>query len=177
MRRAVRLLAVLAACVVVSAGECNIGDLGSLLDRPGKITVTNVGLEPAVVAILVDDVKAYPTLVRGQATTVLTNTGGSYQVSVVMTAESAIAYKAELVELRRTVEKIINGSADSAEKTRAFVALAGIKSAIQRYESGSGASCSGRIKLAKDEAARVDATVQWVTQSGSGFWDLTCGST
>jgi hypothetical protein len=164
------------AFALLSGGDCQIGDLGDILDEPGKIVVTNGGLEPGVLSITAGDVKSYPTLNGGAAASVTTNVGGQYQVTVIMTPESAIEYRAELTELRSSVEKLISGSSSAAEKTRAYVALAGIKEAIQGFEQGSGASCSGRIKLDADDPATVNATVTWVTQSGSGFWDLTCGS-
>lgn len=165
------------ALAVLTAGECNIGDLGDILDEPGQIIVTNAGTEPAVIAIIADDVKSYPTLAGGANASVQTNVGGRYQVIVVMTPESAAVYKAELLELRRNVEKLINGSTDSAVRINAFISLAGIKASIQSFEVGNGASCGGNIKLDADNKRSVNAAVMWVRQSGSGFWDLTCGST
>lgn len=177
MKRRLRLILMLAAAfALLSAGECSIGDLGSLLDEPGQITVTNTGSEPAVLAIVADDVKSYPTLAGGASASVQTNTGGRYEVRVLMTPEGALEYRAELLALRSSVQTLIGGSTDPAEKTRAYAALAGIKAAIQRLDSGSGASCSGNIQLEADEQARVSASVAWLAQSGSGFWDLSCGS-
>ena len=177
MSARVRHLLAIAACfVILSAGECSIGDLGEILDEPGRIAVSNSGTVPAVIAIIADDVKSYPTLAGGSSTSVQTNVGGRYQVIVIMTPEQQIEYKAQLVELRRTVEALIDGTATSAEKTHAFVTLAGIKVALRNFEAGAAGSCSGNIKLDKDQAVTVNATVAWVDQSGSGFWDLTCGS-
>jgi hypothetical protein len=164
------------AFVVLSAGECNIGDLGGLINKPGSITVTNTGTEPAVVAIVADDVKTYPTIASGGSASAQTNVGGRYTVSVTMTAQQIIEYKSDLQDLRRTVEKLIDGTASAEEKVYAFTSLAGIKAALGQLNAGGGASCSGNIKLSQEDAVSVSASVRWVTQSGSGFWDLTCGS-
>jgi hypothetical protein len=174
--RASRLLALAAVFVIVSGGECSIGDLGSLLDAPGRISVTNIGTEPAVIAILADDVKSYPTLAGGATASVQTNTGGRYEVRVVMTPENAATYRADLASLRTLVEKQISDATDPAEKTRLFLDLAGIKAAIQALSNSNAAGCSGTITLDAEETAEVAATVNWVTSSGAGFWDVTCGS-
>jgi hypothetical protein len=173
-RRAVRLLALAAAFCILVAGDCEI-DL-ELLNKPGTIVVTNIGTEVAVVAILADDVKSYPTLAGGASASVETNVGGAYRVRVVMTPENTQAYRQGLAELRGLVEKQISGSASPVEKTRLFLDLAGIKAAIQALEQANAAGCSGRIKTSVDEAASVIATVNWVPQGGAGFWDTTCGS-
>ena len=178
MKRRLRaLIAVAVAFVVLSAGDCEIGDLGLTLDKPGRIVVSNTGTEPAVLAIVADDVKSYPTLASGSTTSVETNVSGQYRVIVAMSPESAVEYRAELMALRSTVEKLLAGSLDSAEKTRLFISLAGIKNAIARLEDPNGASCSGLIELKHQDPETVNATVAFVTQSGSGFWDLACGST
>lgn len=165
------------AFVALSAGECNIGDLGGLINKPGSIVVTNTGTEPAVVAIVADDVKTYPTIVSGGSASAQTNVGGRYTVSVTMTAQQVTEYKSDLQNLRRTVEKLIDGTASAEEKVYAFTSLAGIKAALVQLNSGVGASCSGNMKLSQDSAVSVGASVSWVSQSGSGFWDLNCGST
>ena len=162
--------------VLLSAGECNIADLGNILDKPGSIVVSNVGTEPAVVAIVADDVKSYPTLAGGATASVQTNVGGRYHLSVTMTPQQMIEYRADLQQLRRTVEKLVDGSISSQEKVYLFAKLAGIKAALVQLNAGTGASCGGNIGLNQDDATTVNATVAWVTQSGSGFWDLTCGS-
>jgi hypothetical protein len=173
----VRALVMILVCfVLLSAGDCEIGDLGEILDKPGAIVVTNGGTEPAVVAILADDVKSYPTIPGGGTASVTTNVGGAYTVNVVMSAENALEYRAELTQLRRTVEKLIDGSLSSDEKIYLFTSLAGIKSAISRFEQGQGAGCSGRIKLNRDNAETVNTIVTFRSQSGSGFWDIACGS-
>jgi hypothetical protein len=164
------------AFVLLSAGECEFSSLGDILNEPGSIVVSNVGTEPAVVAIVADDVRSYPTIAGGAAASAPTNVGGRYTVSVTMTAQQVIEYRADLLALRRTVEKLVDGPMSSEEKVYLFTKLAGIKAALGQLNSGVGASCSGNIKLSQDNAAIVNATVAWVTQSGSGFWDLTCGS-
>jgi hypothetical protein len=166
------------AFVLLSAGDCDISGLGSLINKPGSIRVTNVGAtETAVVAIIADDVKSYPTLAPGGAASVETNVGGAYQVIVVMTPENQAAYRQSLLDLRTGVEKLIGGAASSAEKTELFIKLAGIKASIQALENTNAASCSGNIEIKQDEAVSVSATVSWVAQGDSGFWDLTCRST
>ena len=166
------------AFVLLSAGDCEIGDLGGLINKPGAIRVTNTGAtQTAVVAIIASDVKSYPTLQAGASATAETNVGGAYQVLVVMTPENQDAYRQSLVDLRRSVERLIDGTASSEEKTQLFIKLAGIKASIQALENSSAASCSGNISLSQDDAASVSATVTWVAQGDSGFWDLTCGST
>ena len=165
-----------AAFVMLSAGKCDISSLGDILDEPGSIAVTNIGQEPAVVAISADDVKSYPTLAAGATGSAQTNVGGRYQVSVVMSPENAQRYRDELNTMRGTVEKLIDGSLSSAEKTQLFLQLAGIKAAISALEMTNAASCSGVINLDRDNAAHVSATVRWEPQGGAGFWDLTCGS-
>jgi hypothetical protein len=170
------IAAALFAFLLLSAGDCQIGDLGSFLNKPGEISVTNVGNDPAVVAIIGPDVKSYPTLAGGATATVETNVGGTYQVRVVMSPENAQAYRDRLGELRRKVEQLIAGSLSPVEKTRLFLDLSGIKAAITAFENSGGAGCSGTIKLDQDEEATVVATVNFVDTSGEGFWDATCGS-
>jgi hypothetical protein len=94
-----------------------------------------------------------------------------------MTAQQVIEYRSELQALRRTVEKLVDGTATTEEKVYAFTSLAGIKNALVQLNSGQGASCGGNITLSQDNAVSVSASVQWIPQSGSGFWDVTCGST
>jgi hypothetical protein len=163
--------------VTLTAQECEMGDLGGVLNKPGSITVTNAGdTEIAVVAIVADDVRSYPTLASGQSATVETNVGGKYQVKVVMTPENAAAYRAELSSLRKLVENQLGGTSDTVEKTRLFLDLAGIKAAIQALENERGAGCSGRIQLSTEEAVSVSATVAWSATEGRRYWDVTCGS-
>lgn len=177
MTRPLRTLVFAAAAfVILSAGECDISSLGDILDEPGSIAVTNVGQEPAVVAISADDVKSYPTLAGGATASAETNVGGRYSVSVVMTPENTQRYRDELATMRRTVEQLIDGSISAADKTQLFIKLAGIKAAISALEVTNAASCSGVINLDRDNAAQVSATVRWETQGAGGFWDLSCGS-
>jgi hypothetical protein len=93
-----------------------------------------------------------------------------------MTAQQVDEYRADLLDLRRTLEKLVDGTATSEEKVSAFTRLAGIKAALAQLNSGQGASCSGNVKLSQEDEVSVSASIQWVPQSGSGFWDLTCGS-
>jgi hypothetical protein len=174
--RATRALALFGAFALLTAGECSIGDLGDILDEPGTINVTNVGSEIAVIAILTDDVKSYPTLAGGSSASVKTNVGGAYQVRVVMTPESTAAYRENLTSLRQLVEKQLARTATSAERVQLFIDLAGIKASIQALENQNAAGCSGRIKLEADTKTSVTATVSWMASSGAGFWDTTCGS-
>jgi hypothetical protein len=163
--------------VTLTAEECGMGDFGGMLNQPGTITVTNAsGNETAVVAIIADDVTSYPTLASGQSASVQTNVGGKYEVRVVMTPENAAEYRAELTALRKLVEQSLAGSTDTVEKTRLFLDLAGIKAAIQGLETQRGAGCAGRIELSTEEAAAVSASVTWSSTSGSGYWDVICGS-
>ena len=176
-RRAWPVLFGVFAFVLLSAGDCEISGLGDLINEPGKITVTNVGAtESAVVAIIAPDVKSYPTVAPGGSASVETNVGGSYQVIVVMTPENRDAYRQSLLDLRASVERLINGSATSDEKVLLFTKLAGIKASIQALENTNAASCSGNIEIKQDEAVTVSATISWVAQGDSGFWDLTCGT-
>lgn len=164
------------AFVVTSAGDCSIGDLGELINKPGSIVVTNVGTEPAVVAIVADDVKSYPTLAGGVAASVETNVGGRYHVSVTMTPQQLTEYRSDLQDLRRHIEKLVDGSLSSEEKVTLFTRLAGIKAALIQLNAGQGASCAGNLELDKKDAQSVQATVAWSTAGGAGFWELTCGS-
>jgi hypothetical protein len=175
--RIIRVLGPLLAFALLSAESCDF-ELNGLINRPAAITVTNLSSsETAVVAIIADDVKSYPTLTPGQSVTVKSNVGGTYQVRVVMTQENATEYRAELMSLRSLVEKQIDGSASADEKVELFTSLAGINAAIQRFESGNAAGCSGKVTPKTDEDVAVQATVTWQTTSGSGFWDSSCGST
>jgi hypothetical protein len=177
MRRRMRtMVCATVAFALLSAGECDIGDVGGLLNERGTISVTNTGTEAAVVAVLAAEVKSYPTLAAGASASVETNVGGQYEVRVVMTPENAQRYREDLFALRRSVEKLIDGSLTSQEKVELFTKLAGIKAAIQALEQSKVAGCNGRIELNQDEAETVTATVQWVPQGGAGFWDATCGS-
>jgi hypothetical protein len=172
--RTVGLLVVVFA--IVSGGECEISSLGEILDEPGRIVVTNAGSEVAVVAIIGPDVKSYPTLGSGATASAETNVGGAYQVVVVMTPEQTLEYGDELANLKRTVQKLVDGSLSTEEKTYLFTKLAGINAALASLQQGSSASCSGIINLRRDNPEIVNATVAWVTQSGTGFWEMTCGS-
>ena len=172
-RRALRILALAAAFVLLTAQEC---ELDEFVQKPGSISVTNIGNELAVIAIIADDVKSYPTLAGGSHASAQTNVGGAYQVRVVMTPENANAYRQSLAELRRLVERQIDGSASPAEKTQLFINLAGLKAAILAFEQANAAGCSGRVTISVEETTEVVATVNWVPQGGAGFWDVTCGS-
>jgi hypothetical protein len=176
-RRTLRIFGPLLAFALLSAESCDF-ELGGLINQPATITVTNTSTsETAVIAILADDVKSYPTLAPGQSATVKTNVGGRYEVRVVMTPENATEYRAQLTSLRRLVEKQIDGSADSTDKVKLFTDLAGIKTAIKALEAANAAGCTGTIKLGADDETQVAATVAWQTTSGAGFWDIACGST
>ena len=164
------------AFVVLSAGECELSSLGDILDKPGNIVVTNAGTEIAVVAIIADDVKSYPTLAGGATASAETNVGGQYQVRVVMTPENTQRYREDLVSLKQIVSKLVDGTLTTQEKTRLFSQLAGINAAIAALEQANAAGCSGVISLNQDNAETVNANVRWVPQSGAGFWDATCGS-
>jgi hypothetical protein len=165
------------AFVLLSAGDCEFSSLGDILNKPGTIVVTNTGTEPAIVAIVADDVKSYPTLAGGASASAPTNVGGRYTISVTMTAQQVIEYRSELQALRRTVETLVDGSISSQDKVYLFTKLAGIKAALAQLNSGTGASCSGNITINQEKEVSVNASVTWITQSGSGFWDVTCGST
>jgi hypothetical protein len=176
-RRLRALICIATAFVVLTAGECEIGDIGNILARPGTITVTNTGdTETAVVAILADDVKSYPTLASGSSASVKTNVGGAYQVRVVMTPENAQRYRDNLNSLKQLVQKQVDGTATTQEKTRLFSDLAGINAAIKALEQANAAGCSGNLALSPDEALTASATIAWVPQAGAGFWDTTCPS-
>jgi hypothetical protein len=164
------------AFVLLSAGECEFSSLGEILDKPGRIVVSNLGTETAVVAIIANDVKSYPTLAGGATASAETHVGGAYQLRVVMTPENTQRYRDDLLSLRRIVERFVDGAAATEEKTRLFTNLAGIKAAIAALEQANAAGCSGTIEINQDTAEIVNATVTWVRQSGAGFWDATCGS-
>lgn len=172
----IRTLVALMVLVAFTAQDCDV-EIGNIVNRPGTITVTNIGADQvAVVAVIVGDAKSYPSLGPGSSASVTTNVGGSYEVRVVMTPENASAYRADLQSLRRLVEQRLDGTADAGDKTRLFVDLAGIKAAIRALENENAAGCSGRITLSTERKETVTATVAWSTTSGSGFWDITCGS-
>lgn len=174
----IRTLVALMLLVAITAEECDLGAGGGLVNKPGTIIVDNVSTDQtAVVAVIAQDVRSYPTLAAGQTAEVQTNVGGPYQVLVVMTPENTSAYRDELRSLRRLVEKQVDGATDPAEKTQLFIDLAGIKAAIQALEDGNAAGCSGRLTLSTDHEEVVAATVRWSTTSGGGFWSVTCGST
>jgi hypothetical protein len=171
-----RPLAAVTAFLVLSAGECQPGDLGVEFDLPGTVVVTNVGRETAVVAITADDARSHPTLPGGGSASVSTNVGGRYEVRVLMTPENARRYHADLLALRKTVTDLVATAPTAAEKTRFFVALAGIKSQLLTMGAGGAAGCTGTIELGPDANAQVNATVAWVSEGDGGFWDATCGS-
>jgi hypothetical protein len=175
-RRTVISVALVCAWLLLTAGDCEVGDLDVLLERPGTIQVTNTGQEPAILAIVADDVRSYPTLAGGQTVTVRTFVGGSYQVRVVMTPENAAVYRQRLQDLRSLVERQIGGATTSQEKTQLFVDLAGLKAAILSLEQANAAGCNGHLELRPQSDESVSATVAWDPTSGDGFWDATCGS-
>jgi hypothetical protein len=164
----------------LTAEDCSVGDLDGLINRPGKITVTNTGTEPAVVALLAPDAKSYPTIPGGGSSGITTNVGGRYELRVVMSGEALIEYRARLTQLRREVEQQIGGTPSTAQKIKLFTDLAAIKAALIQLSEGSGGSaagCTGSIKLKTESDESVQASVQWVpASSGGGFWDITCGS-
>lgn len=164
------------AFVLLSAGECEITGLGDILDKPGRIVVSNVGTDVAVVAIIGPDVKSYPTLAGGATASAETNVGGQYEVRVVMTPENTQQYRDDLLALKRDVTKLVDGTLTAAEKTTLFSRLAGIKAAIAALEQANAAGCSGNIEINQDKTEIVNATVAFVRASGGGFWDATCGS-
>lgn len=117
-----------------SAAECDLRSLGEILDKPGQIVVTNAGDQVAVVAIIADDVKSYPTLAGGATSSAETTVGGRYQVRAVMTPENAQRYRDDLLSLIQIVSKLVDGSLMTEEKTRLFSQLAGINAAIAALE-------------------------------------------
>jgi hypothetical protein len=155
--------------VVITVIACD-----DLLDlTPGRLTVTNTGSQnTAVIAVLLDDVKSYPTLGPGASASVGTYVGGTYQIRVVMTPEQAQVYRDDLLALRRLLEIQVDGTASAEEKVQAFVALAGVKASLAAMQASGAAGCSGRI----DPGGTVAASVAWVSRSGAGFWDVSCGS-
>ncbi len=162
------------AAVVVAAAACE----GFAFNSPGKITVTNTSTtETAVIAILGDDVKSYPTLGPGRSAEATTEVGGDYQVVVIMSAIDAQTYRANLQTLKQNVTKVIDGTASNDEKVLFFSYLAQINTAIAQANNAGGASCTGRIELKEDAAVSVSVAVAWTSTLGSGFWSLTCGST
>lgn len=177
MKRRLRsLVCICLAFVLLSAGECDLSSLGKILDKPGRMVVTNTGTELAVVAIIASDVKSYPTLAGGASASAETNVGGQYDVRVVMTPENTQRYRQDLLSLKQVVAKLVDGSLSTEEKTYLFSHLAGLNAAIAALEQANAAGCSGTITLNRDNAQTVNATVAWVRQTGSGFWDATCGS-
>lgn len=173
----IRALVALMLLTSLTAEECSLGDLDGMINKPGTITVINTSADQvAVIAILANDVKSYPTLGPGGSASVTTNVGGQYEMRVVMTPEQTLEYRAELQSLRALVEKAVDGTADPAAKTRLFVDLAGVKAALRALETQNAAGCSGKIRLSTETAEKVQATVTWSRTSGSGFWDVSCGS-
>ncbi len=172
------LLAIAVAFVLLSAGDCEIGDLGNILDKPGKVVVTNTSpTETVAIAITGPDFKSYPTVGPGATVSATTNVGGPYQLTVILSGESLLNYKADLENLKRTVRTLVDsGSVTTEEKVYLFTKLAGINAALAQMQQSGSASCSGNIELDRDNDAIVNSIVSFVTQSGSGFWDITCGS-
>lgn len=150
---------------------------GFSFNEPGQITVRNISnTETAVLAIIADDVKSYPTLVAGANANVFTTVGGNYTVIVVMSAVDAQDYRNNLKTLKANVTKVVDGTASNDEKVLFFTYLAQINAAINQTHTSGGASCSGKITLNEDKAANVSAQVAWVVTLGSGFWSLACSS-
>ena len=171
VRRVVALVG-LSATVALAAG-CG----GFLFTKPGRITVTNTSnTETAVIAVLGDDFKSYPTLGSGGSASITTEVGGAYEVVVIMSTVDAQVYRNTLQTLKQNVTKVVDGTASNDEKILFFTYLAGINAAISQSEAAGGASCTGRIKVSEGEAASVSAQVVWTSTLGSGFWSLTCGS-
>jgi hypothetical protein len=154
-----------------------VGCEGFLFNKPGTLTVTNTSTtETAVIAVIGDDFKSYPVLGPGASAKVTTEVGGTYVVTVIMSAVDAQTYRNNLQTLKQNVTKVVDGTASNDEKTLFFTYLAGINAAISQAQASGGASCSGRIKVSENEAASVSTTVAWQSTLGSGFWSLTCGS-
>ena len=161
------------AAIVVVAAACE----GLVFNTPGTITVRNLSnTETAVIAVLADDVKSYPTLGPNRNAVITTETGGAYQVIVVMTGVDMQNYRSNLQLLKHNAQVVIDGTASNDEKVLFFTYLAQINAAIAQSQNGGGASCTGTIKLSEDEAASVSAQVTWVTTLGGGFWSLACSS-
>jgi hypothetical protein len=172
MNAARSLFVIATACIAVVAAACE----GFSFNEPGQITVRNISdSETAVLAVIADDVKSYPTLVAGANANVVTSVGGSYTVTVIMSGIDAQTYRSNLQTLRSNVLKVVDGTASSDEKVRFFTYLAEINQAIAQVQNG-GASCTGKINLSEDKPASVSAQVAWVRSLGSGFWSLPCSS-
>jgi hypothetical protein len=169
-----RLIAVIGLALVVAlAGACE----GLLFNKSGTITVRNLSsTETAVLAIIADDVKSYPTLGPNHNAVATTALGGTYQVIVVMSTIDAQNYRNNLQTLKQNVQKVVDGTASNDEKVLFFTYLAQINNAIAQAQNAGGASCSGKIKLNENSAASVSVSVNWVTTLGSGSWQLGCGS-
>lgn len=170
-----RLVGALGLALVVGlAGACE----GFLFNKSGAITVSNLSsTETAVLAIIADDVKSYPTLGPGATAVVTTAVGGDYQVVVVMSAVDAQTYRNNLQTLKQNVSKVIDGTASTDEKVLYFTYLAQINSAIAQASTTGGAGCSGSIELNDESAEGVLVTVNWIPTLGSGSWQVSCGST
>jgi hypothetical protein len=144
--------------------------------EPGTITVRNLSnSEVAVLAVLADDVKSYPTVPAGGNALVTTSVGGRYSVTVVMSGIDAQTYRSNLQTLKSNAQKVVDGTASNDEKVLFFTYLAGINQAIVQANSG-GASCSGKINLSETDSSSVSAQVSWIPTLGGGYWSLACTS-
>ena len=170
----IRPLVVLGLALVVAlVSACE----GFTFNESGTITVRNLsGSETAVIAVLADDVKSYPTLGPNHNAVVTTAVGGQYQVFVVMSAIDAQNYRNNLQTLKANVQKIVDGTASNDEKVLFFSYLAQINNAIAQAQGPGGASCTGTVKLNEKTAASVSVSVNWLSTLGSGSWQLGCGS-
>jgi hypothetical protein len=161
------------AAVVALVSACE----GFAFNTPGTITVRNLSqTETVVLAVLADDVKSYPTLAPGANALITTEIGGTYTVTVVMSAVDVQDYQTNLRTLKSNVQKVVDGTASNDEKVLFFTYLAGINAAIAQSHATGGASCSGKINLSEDESSSVAAQVFWQPTLGSGFWSLACSS-
>ena len=168
-----KVFATAVVCIAVLTVSCE----GFSFNEQGTITVRNLSTtETAVLAILADDVKSYPTLPAGGTAVVTTSVGGMYTVEVIMSTIDAQTYRSNLQTLRSNVMKVVDGTASNDEKVLFFTYLAGINQAIAQANSGGGTSCDGKINLSETKAASVSAQVSWVTTLGGGFWSLACSS-
>jgi hypothetical protein len=132
--------------------------------------------ETAVIAILGTDFKSYPTLGPSRNANVTTEIGGNYTVTVVMSTIDAQTYRSNLQTLKKNVQQIVDGSASNDERLKYFAYLAGINSAISQAQAAGGASCSGKITLDESKPTNVSVSVSWISNLGSGYWQLSCDS-
>jgi hypothetical protein len=173
MKRLTRPAALFLVLALVLGVACEGFDIET---HSAKITVTNSSTnETVVMSVRGDDFTGNPTLGPGGSAVFQTNVGGRYTLYATMTPLQVQDYRNSLQVLKNNTSKVVDGTASTDEKVAWFGRLAEVNAALANLNSIGAAGCAGNVDI-KSDTPDVAATIEWVPQLGSGFWQATCAS-